>query len=232
MIVLIRDVVRTQFDFLLFRSIRPDLENGYWTYFALVVGITWVVGIGRYWDHPSAELWQYAGLGSVTYIFVLATVLYLVVWPLGPRNWRYSSVLIFVGLTALPAALYAFPIEKFVALKTAQVVNAWFLGIVAIWRVALYMHFLATSAKLHWFSIAVATILPLSGIVTALALLNLEHVMFNIMGGIREAEASPYDTAYEIVILLTMFAFIAFPVTIICYVGVIVSRLRAGTSAT
>jgi hypothetical protein len=109
-------------------------------------------------------------------------------------------------------------------------VNAWFLGIVAIWRIALYIRFLATNAKLHWFSIAVATILPLSGIVTALAILNLEHVVFNIMGGIREADASPYDAAYEIVFLLTMFAFFAFPVTIICYAGVVISRLRVGKS--
>lgn len=232
MTVPIRDVVRTQFDFLLFRPILPDLENGYWSYFAVVIGITWAVGIGRYWDHPSAAIWQYAGLGSLAYVFVLAAVLYLVVRPLGPGNWRFPTVLIFVGLTSLPAALYAFPIEKFVTLKTAQSVNAWFLGTVATWRVALYVRFLATSTKLRWFSIAIATILPLSGIVTALAILNLEHVVFNIMGGIREADVSPHDAAYQIVFLLTMFAFLAFPITIVCYAGMIILRLRAEKSET
>jgi hypothetical protein len=53
---------------------------------------------------------------------VLAAILYLVVKPLRPANWTYSSVLIFVGLTALPGLLYAIPVERFVSLEYAQTV--------------------------------------------------------------------------------------------------------------
>lgn len=221
----VRDMVKTQFAFLLFRPIKPDLEKGFWSYLAMITVTTWLVGIGRYWDHPSAEIWQYAGLGSLAYIFVLSAVLYLVVWPMGPSNWRFSTVLIFVGLTSLPAVLYAIPVEKFVDLYTAQSMNAWFLGIVAIWRVALYVWFLMKVACLHWALIMLATILPISGIILMLAILNLEHVVFNLMGGLRETPPGPHDTAYGIVVLLSLFAFFAFPFSMLCYICVVCSRV-------
>lgn len=220
----VRELFRTQLDFLLFRSISPNLKHNFWSYFAFVLIITWLVGIGRYWDHPSAEPWQYAGLGSVAYIFVLSALLYLIIWPLRSEHWRFSTVLIFVGLTSLPAILYAIPVERFFSLKAAQSINAWFLAAVAVWRVALYVRFLVTSARLQWFEVVVVTILPLTGIVAALAALNLEHVVFNVMGGIRDSDASPYDAAYSIVILLTVFAFFAFPVAAIAYLFIVANR--------
>lgn len=222
----IGDLLSAQFRFLLFRPILPDLKRHFWSYFVFVLLITWVVGIGRYWDHPNAQLWQYAGLGSVVYIFVLSTILYLIVAPLRPSNWRYSTVLVFVGLTSLPALLYAFPIERFVELRLAKSVNAWFLVIVAMWRVSLLVKFLLTGAKLGWFSTIVATILPLSAIVTTLAVLNLEHVVFDLMAGIRPENASPYDTAYVILVSITVLAFYTFPVAAVCYVGAIIYRRR------
>jgi hypothetical protein len=117
-----RDVLITQARFLLFRPARPNLKNRYRDYLVYILIVTWLTGIGRYWDHPGAEPWQYAGLGSIAYVFVLAAILYLVVKPLRPANWTYSSVLIFVGLTALPGLLYAIPVERFVSLEYAQTV--------------------------------------------------------------------------------------------------------------
>jgi len=226
MFAAIGDLLRAQFRFLLFRPILPDLKRHFWPYFVFILLITWVVGIGRYWDHPNAQLWQYAGLGSVVYLFVLSAILYLIVAPLRPSNWRYSTVLIFVGLTSFPALLYAFPIERFVELQLAKSVNAWFLAIVATWRVSLLVKFLLTVAKLDWFSTIVATILPLSAIVTTLAALNLEHVVFDLMAGIRPANASPYDTAYVILVSITVVAFYTFPVAAVGYVGAIIYRRR------
>ena len=217
-------MLRTQFAFLLFRPIRISLQRDFWRWFAFVFVVTWIAGVGRYWDHPSADNWQYAGLGSIAYIFCLSLLLYLVVWPLRPSNWTYRGVLVFVGLTSLPALLYAIPVERAVELGTAQSINAWFLGIVAVWRVALMIRYLLTSAKLHWFIVATVSVLLLSGIVVALTLLNLEHVVFDLMAGIREEDASPNDLAYLIVFGLAFFSLWAFPVALVLYLGAVVYR--------
>ena len=226
-----RDVLRTQFRFLCFRPIRPDLVNQRLDYVVYVLLVTWAVGVGRYWDHPSALPWQYAGLGSLAYVFVLSTFLWLIVAPLRPPHWRWFNVFIFVGLTSLPAALYATPVERFVPMSTAMSLNAWFLGIVALWRVALYSHFLWTYAQLRGVRIVVSVLLPLSLIVFALAALNLEHVVFNLMSGIRESDASPNDLAYVVVFVLAFFGFWTTPFSVILYVYAIVTSGRARREA-
>lgn len=220
----LKSLMRTQLDFLIFRPVRISVSADFRRWFLYVLTISWLVGVGRYWDHPSAEIWQYFGLGSVAYIFCLSALLYVVVLPLRPSNWEYRGVLIFVGLTSLPAALYAIPVERFMDLGTAKLTNAWFLGVVAVWRVALLLRYLNKSAQLGWFVIIVVTIMLLSGIVVTLSLLNLEHVVFDIMAGIRESNASPNDTAYEIVLLLGIFSVFAFPVTLFLYVAAVVHR--------
>ena len=220
------EMLRTQFAFLAFRPIRISLRENFWRWFTFVLLVTWLAGIGRYWDHPSADYWQYAGIGSVVYIFCLSLLLYVIVWPLRPSNWTYRGVLIFVGLTSLPALLYAVPIERAVDLKTAQSINAWFLGIVAVWRVALLIRYLLTSARLHWIVVVTVSVLLLSGIVVTLTLLNLEHVVFDLMAGIREENASPNDTAYVIVLSLAFLSLWAFPVALVLYLGAIAHRMR------
>lgn len=228
----LKEIFNTQLKFLFFRPVKIDLKNSFRVYFTYIFIATWLVGLGRYWDHPNAQVWQYAGLGSLIYIFALSLVLYLVVKPLRPEYWSFKLVLVFVGLTSLPAILYAIPVERFMSLKSAQIANAWFLAIVAIWRVALYIRFLVTVARLSNFKIIVATLLPLSAIVASLAALNLEHVVFDIMAGIREENSSPYDTAYMIVFWLTIIAYFVFPVTAIAYFGSIIhAYLKSRRSA-
>jgi hypothetical protein len=221
-------MVKTQMDFLLFRPVRLSIQTDFRRWLAFVLLVTWLVGIGRYWDHPSAEPWQYLGLGSVAYIFCLSSLLFVVVWPLRPSNWSFRTVLVFVGLTSLPALLYAVPIERFVDLKAAQQVNAGFLGVVAVWRVALLLRYLAKTAQLHWFLAITVSTLLLSGIVVALTLLNLEHVVFDLMAGIREENASPNDTAYLVVLGLAVISIYVFPVTLLLYLGAVVYRIRSG----
>lgn len=222
-------ILRQQFRLLAFRKVDLDLNRHRSGYLIYIFVVSWIVGMGRYWDHPDAHIWQYAGLGSVAYIVVLSAFLYVVVLPLKPKRWTYALVLVFVGLTSLPALLYAIPVERFMSLEQAQVTNAWFLGVVALWRVLLYVRFLARGAGLGKFGTFIATLLPLSGIVVTLAILNLEHVMFDIMAGIRPGEESPNDIAYNVVVSLSMFAFVAFPVTLICYL-VAIYRRRGGTT--
>ena len=213
----LQKILRTQVDFLLFRPIKPDLEHHFTAYFLYITLVTLAVGVGRYWDHLDAEPWQYFGLGSVAYIFVLSAFLYLILTPLKPQNWSYRTVLIFVGLTSLPALLYAIPVERFFTLSVAQSLNAWFLAAVAAWRVALYLRFLRTVAGLSGAEVAVALLLPLSAILVVLSLLNLEHAVFEIMAGNPDTPATPGDQAYLVVLLLSFFAYITFPITLALY---------------
>jgi len=208
---------------LLFRQFQLDTSilNSY-----LIFGIlfTWLCGIGRYWDNPRADLWQYLGLGSVIYIFVLALIIWLIILPLKPKNWSYKNVLLFISLTSPPAILYAIPVEKFLTLEVAQSANVWFLAIVAIWRVLLLLRYLTNSAKLSGFCVLVATLLPLTLIVTLLTILNLEHVVFKIMAGLEDHEKSANDSAYFILMLITYISVILSPILLTMYGWLIYQR--------
>lgn len=186
-------------------------------YLGFGIFFTWLCGIGRYWDNPRAELWQYLGLGSLCYIVVLALLLWLLILPLKPNRWSYQNVLLFVSLTSPPAILYAIPVEKFMSLKAAQTANVWFLAIVAIWRVALLVHYLKTVAGLSRAAVLVATLLPLTLIVSSLTVLNLEHVVFKLMAGLEDHERSANDAAYGILFLITYLSVIVFPLVLLCY---------------
>ena len=146
---------------------------------------TWIVGIGRWWDDPTATMLQRTGIGSVAYVVVLSVLLWLVVKPLNPRNWSYPKVLTFVSMTAPPAVLYAIPVEKFLPLEAAAQLNLVFLLIVSTWRVALLGVFLHRHAGLSPGRVTVAVLLPLTGIVVGLTYLNLMRGVIAIMGGLR-----------------------------------------------
>jgi len=223
---MIINILKNQFKLLSFQSLRIKNHKEFWGYFIYILIITWLVGIGRYWDHPKADWWQYAGLGSLAYIFFLSIFLYVILFPLKPQNFSYKIILLFVGLTSLPALLYAIPVERFLTMSQAQTANVLFLAIVAIWRVALYLKFLISVLKLNWFSIIVTTLLPLSAIVFVLGLLNLEHVVFQLMAGIRESEISANDQAYQVDFILMYFSYIAFPVTVISYIVAVIINFK------
>src|SRR6185503_738699 len=108
--------------------------------------------------------------------------------PLRPRNWSYKNVLLFLTLTSPPALLYAIPVEKFMTLPNARTANVWFLALVALWRVALLIRFLLRTGGLSWGATIVATLLPITVIIFVIASLNLEHVVFSLMGGLRDEQ--------------------------------------------
>lgn len=222
---MIREIILNQIRFLFFRRPSNHLRKNTWTYLAFGLLVTWLVGIGRYWDNPKANLWQHLGLGSVFYVFTLAAIIYLLVRPLRPRNWSYRNVLLFVVLTSAPAVLYAIPVERFMAMEQAAAANAWFLAVVAAWRVALYGWFLRAFSGLDWVATITSLLLPLILIVVALTALNLEHVVFRIMSGIREEEKSANDLAYLVVVTLTFFSVWASPVLLALY-GWCIQRAR------
>jgi hypothetical protein len=195
---------------LTFRSSAEELRalNHRHLVFGLIC--TWLVGMGRWWEDPKASLLQHLGIGSVAYVFILALFLWLVLWPLTPPHWSLLNVLIFVTLTSPPAILYAIPVRHGLALQTAQTVRLCFLAIVAGWRVALLYFYLHRGAGLTGFRWLLAALFPLLLIVFTLTALNLEKVVFDFMGGVRESERTVNDAAYGVLVLICMVSMLAF----------------------
>jgi hypothetical protein len=58
--------------YLLFLASQEELADLSWrTWLGPALVATWLAGMGRYWDHPSAGLLQMLGVGSVVYVFLL-----------------------------------------------------------------------------------------------------------------------------------------------------------------
>jgi len=177
----------------------------------LIFGLvfTWIVGIGRWWDDPGANILQHLGLGSVIYVFVLTTVLVIVAAPLDPENWSYKQALTLVSMTSPPALLYAIPVERFTDVSTAASLNVWFLAVVATWRFALLIYFYVRIARLSVLGGIITAVLPIMGIIVLLTLLNLERAVFDVMGGLRKPGTAS-DSAYAVMIGLSVWSVILF----------------------
>ncbi len=214
--------MRTAIRLLTFRSTREELLRFDRRHLAVGLFCTWLVGIGRYWDNPRVSLLQHLGIGSVVYVFALALLLFLVVWPLKPKDWTYFRVLTFVSLVSPPAILYAIPVERFTDLDTANSINTWFLAVVAAWRVALLVFYLRRAGALDLVQLITVTLLPLTLIVTTLTLLNLERVVFDFMGGVMPDQRSSNDDAYGVLFLLTFFSVLLFIPAVICYLILVI----------
>lgn len=228
---MIRILLVDEFRFLTFRPVSPAIHTHWRAYLAFGLFFTWLAGVGRYWDNPRAHLWQHLGLGSVVYVFVLALIIWLLLAPLRPKNWSYRNVLIFITLTAPPAVLYAIPVERFVTVDEARMLNVLFLTVVAAWRVALYVTFLRRVARLDVGAVVVATLLPLVIIVVSLAVLNLEHVVFDLMGGLREETPNTSDAAYFVVVLLSVLSVYAAPILFFIYLAMVFAAWQTAKEA-
>lgn len=185
---------------------------------------TWLAGVGRYWDHPKAELAQTLGLGSLGYIFLLSALLWGVIRPVAGPQASYWNLVTFVSLTSFPAWLYAIPVEKIVSIGSAIRLNVWFLALVAGWRVALLVRFVRLNYQLGWWRVVVCCLLPMTAIIFLLAALNLEHAVFEIMGGLRNQ--TPGDGAYLVIILLSFLSVWLFPVLLIAWGWFIYARFQ------
>lgn len=220
------DVVRTCIRLLTFRSTREELLQLGTKHLTFGLICTWLVGMGRYWDDPGASLLQKLGLGSVLYIFFLAGFLWLMMYLLRPQDWTFRRVLTFISLVSPPAILYAIPVERFMTLEDARLVNVCFLATVATWRVALLVFFLVRLGRLGWTVTIIGSLFPLAVIVSVLTYLNLERAVFDVMAGLRE-DGTANDLAYEILAIITTTAVVLSPNLLIGYV---VAALIAGPS--
>ena len=200
-------LVADQFRLLTFRRPSAALAEHPTAYLVFGLLTAWAAGIGRYWDHPNATFLQYAGLGSVVYVPLLAFLLWAICRPLAPLGLPFRRVVGFVALTSLPAVLYAVPVERFLSASAARSANAIFLAVVAAWRVALLVVFMKRSAGLSNDCLIVGTLLPLALVVCALAGLNLEHAVFQFMARPGDRlPPTPNDLSYLVVLMLAFAA--------------------------
>jgi len=187
--------------------------------------VTWAVGIGRYWDHPQPYLLQALGLGSLVVVFSLVLLLYVLLLPLRPSRWSLPHLLTFVSLTALPALLYAIPVERFMSLDDARTVNLWFLGAVAVWRVVMLGRYLEKWTDLSGLVLGASLLLPLAMVVVALTLLNLEQAVFNAMSGLQ-GDGTASDTAYQVLFIVSYVSFLTSPLLALVYAFAIWHRRK------
>jgi len=218
------NITQTIIRLLTFKITREEIFQFNKNYFIIGLSGTWVVGMGRYWDDKGASLLQHLGFGSVIYIFILASFIWLILKPFFIDNWNYFTVLTFISLTSFPAILYAIPVERFFSIQVANTMNVWFLAIVAIWRLALLYYFLKHFTKLGPGDILTVTLMPICLIISVLTMLNLHKVVFNVMSGIRNA--SPHDSSYLVLMLLTGLSVILTPILLIAYAVGIYERYK------
>lgn len=194
-----------------------------WKHLALGMACTWIAGIGRHWDDERAGLIQKSGLGSLAYVLLLGLFLWLLLLPLGPRNWSLPKVIAYLSLCAPPAFLYAIPVERFMPMEAAQSVNLGFLLIVSLYRVGLLVVLQKRIAGLGWGTLMVATLLPLALIVFGLTVLNMAQGAVAFMGGIRGTR-SPDDAAIGVVAGLGFLACLLLPFLLLIYLALVVIK--------
>ncbi len=218
-------VAATQWRILSLRFTETDLERLDTRHLVFGLLATWAVGIGRYWDHPQPYLLQSLGLGSLAVMGCLAVFLYLILLPLKPERWSFVHLLTFVTLTALPAILYAIPVERFMSLADARAANVWALALVALWRVVALGRYLREWTDLSGPLLIASLLLPLALVVATLTLLNLEQAVFNIMSGLQE-EGTASDSAYQLLFFLSMASYFASPFLVFVYGVAVWTRRR------
>lgn len=204
-------LIQTAIRVITFRASHEELRNldGRHLIFGLL--LTWIVGMGRWWEDPGASLLQQFGVGSLIYVFVLSGFLYLVIWPVSSNDRpSYLNLLTFVSLTSSPGLLYAVPVRTLFDIETGQTIRLWFLAIVAGWRLALLAFYLVRRVRLSYTVSAVTTLFPLTVIVVSLTFLNLERVVFDLMGGVRADQVTVNDAAYSVLFGLSALSVYAF----------------------
>jgi hypothetical protein len=182
----ILSAIRDLGKFLTFRFTKEDYDRLCWQHFAVGFVLTWLVGIARNWDLPTAPWFAVLGLGSVVYIFILSFVLYLFAYPVSRNQRSYKTFLTMISMTAAPGLIYGIPVERMTSMESAMQLNGMFLGIVAIWRVALALHFLSKgceNSKGVAFSILA---IPICIVIILLIITGRVDNAMEFMGGMRE----------------------------------------------
>ena len=177
-------------DVLLLR-IKTDRIRGFgWWHLFFGLAVTWLVGVGRWWDDPAADPVRLTGVGSIVYVLFLSTFIYLVARPMVSADAplkNYWRVIIAVTLTAAPAALYAFPIEQFGSPNLHLNYNTAALLIVSTWRVMMFYRLLREGGCMEKEQTWAVMLVVISVILGVLGFFGVLGAVANSMGGFRDA---------------------------------------------
>lgn len=196
--------------FLTFRASREELQNLSWSHLAVGFFFVWLAGVARNWDNPKAEFLQHLGVGSLVYVFALATLMTLILAPFfRERDWTvYRRALTVICLTAPPALFYAIPVEMWMSASAARTANYSLLAIVATWRVALWMFYLRRGASFSWPRVLACTLLALSVIVGIVGLFGVLANVGDIMGGVRNPVQAQSERVASALFGIAFFSFL------------------------
>lgn len=167
----LREMLRLHGRMLTFRASGADYEamQG-WRFLLMGLLWTWLVGMGRWWDHPDTDLLQRLGVGSLVYTLFLSGFLWIFFRAYKTDIRRYLRIWTFITLTSPPAAIYAIPVEMWLSEARAYQVNVGFLLLVAAWRVGLLVNFIRVGGGLRGMKAVIASLFPLTTIVAPLSL--------------------------------------------------------------
>lgn len=214
-----KQATRTLFRILGFSAKREEIEANAAPLLIVALVITWIVGLGRWWDDPrEVPIFVRMGFGSVLYVLSLAAALWMVAYPITLDRMGYRSFLAFVAATSLPGLVYAVPIEQLAGDNAASTYNLNALGFVSLYRVSLLVWFYWKILEIDFGNAVVATLLPISGIVLALTGMGHGARVMDIMGGLRDR--MPKSAMEEVIGLLGCLAWVVGPVCLLIYLVV------------
>jgi hypothetical protein len=120
--------------------------------------------------------------------------------------------------------VYAIPVEAYFSLPVALALNAGFLAVVALWRVALLVTFLRRIAGLKGYAILVATLLPLALIVDVLALAGIPYEVYSAMVGDSDPGGPGRGSAHAVVDFVCLASALATPALLVRYASIAANR--------
>lgn len=210
--------LRTIFRILTFRATREELQENVAALLVTALVITWIVGIGRWWDDPrDLPLFARMGIGSVLYVFGMAAILWVTFAPLVSERLGTHHFVAFVASTSLPGLVYAVPVERWTDMDTAATYNVFALLFVSVYRVSLLVWFCRRISKLNWIESMVTTFLPISVIAFVLTALGHAASVMDIMGGLRDRMSK--SDMEMIVGLIGCLSIVVGPVLIVIYIA-------------
>jgi hypothetical protein len=177
---------RTIWRILTFRATPEEIEDNWAALILVGLALTWVVGIGRWWDDPrDIPTFARYGVGSLLYVFGLSTLLWILTAPVTEPRTNWFHVICFVAATSVPGIVYAVPIEL-IAPDSAPTYNVIALSFVSSYRVSLLVWFLLKICGLRVVEAVIVAVLPISVIAGTLVAMGMGGHVLDIMGGLRE----------------------------------------------
>lgn len=216
------------------RSTREDYLAFNNTHLAIGFVCTWLVGMGRHWDNPRVELPLSLGVGSLAYVFVLALLLFAIGLPFRNSDWTYRRVLTMVVLSSPPAAIYALPVERWMTFEEARLLNLWFLGLVALWRMLIWGKFVWLMCPAQAAGRIAVIFMPVTVIIISLVILNLEKAVVDFMAGLMPPpEGTTADEAYQWLIVVGILSiYFVLPIVGLTYIVSWITHLKKKRSVT